>query len=246
MGRGRERLHERTSTGATEQPILPDEKNFESPRDMTLARFLDEAASGRPTPGGGAVAALAAALAASMAEMTLNFTVGRARFAAAEGRARALLADAAAMRRRLLELVEADMKAYGAVSAAQKLPKASAEEKATRAAAIREATRTALAPPLETVRIARRLAPLVEEVFAIGNPNLCGDTAGAAALLPAAARAAAVNVWANLSSLDGAEASAVGAEVAECLERVDAACDAVYVRGEASLCPKKKSGSTSR
>ena len=42
-----------------------------------LADFLNAAAAKQPTPGGGSIAALAGALAASMGEMVLNYSIGK-------------------------------------------------------------------------------------------------------------------------------------------------------------------------
>ena len=47
----------------------------------TTHEFLELAAARKPTPGGGGIAALSGALAAAMAEMTLNFTVGNRKYA---------------------------------------------------------------------------------------------------------------------------------------------------------------------
>ena len=43
----------------------------------TIEQFLDATAAKQPTPGGGSVTALAGALAASMGEMVLNYSVGK-------------------------------------------------------------------------------------------------------------------------------------------------------------------------
>ena len=43
----------------------------------TLADFLDATAARQPTPGGGAVTALAGVLAAAIGEMVLNYSVGK-------------------------------------------------------------------------------------------------------------------------------------------------------------------------
>ncbi len=45
--------------------------------ELTIKEFLEKTASGSPVPGGGSVAALSAALAASMTEMVANLTIGK-------------------------------------------------------------------------------------------------------------------------------------------------------------------------
>ena len=46
-------------------------------RTTRIDEFLDAAAAKRPAPGGGSVTALAGALAASMGEMVVNYSVGK-------------------------------------------------------------------------------------------------------------------------------------------------------------------------
>ena len=50
-------------------------------KDLTVEGFVDVTASDAPAPGGGSVSALAGALAAALAEMVANLTVGKAKYA---------------------------------------------------------------------------------------------------------------------------------------------------------------------
>src|SRR4051812_18812327 len=50
----------------------------------TIESFLAAAAAKQPAPGGGSVAALAGALAASMGEMVINYSLGKKNLAAYE------------------------------------------------------------------------------------------------------------------------------------------------------------------
>ncbi|MCX7597967.1 MAG: cyclodeaminase/cyclohydrolase family protein [Armatimonadetes bacterium] len=166
-------------------------------RDWTLAQYLGRLASDSPTPGGGSVAALVAALGAGLGPMVAAFTVGREKYAAVEQDMRAILAALEAGRQALLELVQADMDAYGGFRAAYSMPK----DDPGRPQAIQEALRASLAVPVavleESLKIARLLPDLVEK----GNPNLVSDAGCAAALLEGAALAAYMNVVVNLPSL---------------------------------------------
>ncbi len=47
---------------------------------LTIEEFLAKANSAEPVPGGGAIAALTGALASSMAQMALNFTIGKEKY----------------------------------------------------------------------------------------------------------------------------------------------------------------------
>src|SRR5688572_6926380 len=92
--------------------------------DRSLGEVLADFAAKTPTPGGGAAAALAGALGASLCLMAVRFSMGRkgmeARHAELKFAERAL----ATALDRLLPMAEKDCGAYDAVSAAYKLPKA--------------------------------------------------------------------------------------------------------------------------
>jgi methenyltetrahydrofolate cyclohydrolase len=170
-----------------------------------LENYLAAAASGEPTPGGGSVSALAGALGASMASMAANFTVGRKQYAAVEPEVRELLGKVEDLRRRLQELAQKDTEAYGAVSAAFKLPKASPEEKAARKSAIAAACRGAMAVPLDALRGCRETLLATRRLAELANPNLISDVGVAALLLEAAAGGSALNVAVNLPSIGDRE-----------------------------------------
>ena len=57
----------------------------------TIRRYVDDAASNQPTPGGGSIAALAGALGVSMGCMAANFTVGRKKFREVEPQVKEML-----------------------------------------------------------------------------------------------------------------------------------------------------------
>lgn len=62
-------------------------------KDLTVEGFVDVTASDAPAPGGGSVSALAGALAAALAEMVANLTVGKAKYAEVEGEMKELAAS---------------------------------------------------------------------------------------------------------------------------------------------------------
>jgi len=170
-----------------------------------LESYLDAAAAGQPTPGGGSVSALAGALGAAMAAMAANFTVGKKQFAAVEPEVKGLLGKIEAARRRLQDLAQKDTEAYAAVSAAFKMPRNTADEKAARKQAIAAACRGAMAVPLEALRGCREVLVASRRLVELANPNLITDVGVAALLLEAAAAGAALNVAVNLPTMGDAE-----------------------------------------
>lgn len=163
-----------------------------------LPAFLEALGSSAPTPGGGAASALVGAIASALAEMVAQLTTGRPKFAAAQERVDDILTRTRATRVELLRLMDEDAAAYGAVSAAYKLPKSSTGERATREEAIQHALVAAMQPPLHTMERGCEVLSLAQEMAAIGNPSVASDAGCAAIFGEAAVRAAGLNVLANV------------------------------------------------
>src|SRR3954452_4495031 len=92
---------------------------------QTINDFLAAAAAKQPTPGGGSIAALAGALAASMGEMVLNYSVTKKSLAQFEPELKEALAEFTRARQLLLQLMIEDQVAYEALTTARKLPETS-------------------------------------------------------------------------------------------------------------------------
>lgn len=193
--------------------------------DTTLSAFLASLGSSAPAPGGGAASALAGALAASLAEMVAQLTAGRPKYAAVDERVRVMIAHLQTARARLVQLMADDERAFQAVSAAYKLPKADEAERASREAAIQRALGAAMQPPLAVMSTVCDVLALAEEIARIGNGTVVSDAGCAAILGEAAVRAAALNVLANVVLLrDQAAAADARQQVADVEARALALC----------------------
>jgi len=167
--------------------------------DEPLKKYLDEAASGASTPGGGSVAALAGALGAALTSMVCNFTVGKKKYADVEAEVSQILCEAEELRGKLQDLMVEDTQAYGQVSAAYGMPRETAEEKAARSEAIQKALKVAMQAPLEAAVCCHRVLKLNEPLVEKGNQNLISDVGVAVLLAESAMRSAILNVEINLS-----------------------------------------------
>jgi glutamate formiminotransferase/formiminotetrahydrofolate cyclodeaminase len=183
----------------------------------SVSSFLASVASSTPTPGGGSVVAHVGALGAALAHMVAGLTIGRKKYAAVEGEMREIADRAAALGSRLAQLVEADARAYGAVSAAYKMAKEPAEAAAARQRAIEQALIGAAEVPLETARLCGEVVELAAAVAARGNTNAVSDAGVAALLADAACRGAAYNVRINVAALPD---RAAGASLADEAQRI--------------------------
>ena len=194
---------------------------------QTIEGFLDGLASESPTPGGGAVAALAGAAGSALISMVCNLTIGKPGYEEAEERARGILASAEHARGAFLEFADVDATAFDGVMAAFRMPKGTDAEKAARSQAIQRGYEEAAAPPLEIARLAAAQMELARETTEIGNANAASDGACAAQSLSAAVWSATYNVEINASALkDPSKAKALRDDVAALRTRAQALLDA--------------------
>ena len=163
--------------------------------------FLEDLASGQPTPGGGSAAAFSAAEAAALTAMVGRVTQGKKKCESVEAEAKEIVAKSEALRQRLTEAIKEDAKAFDELMAAFRLPKETEEEKAARARAIYETSINAAQAPLVTARMALDVLGLADRIAQIGNLNAITDAATAGALSRAAVSAAGANVRVNLANM---------------------------------------------
>ncbi|MBL8980171.1 MAG: cyclodeaminase/cyclohydrolase family protein [Gemmatimonadetes bacterium] len=182
---------------------------------QTLDEFLATVADGTPSPGGGAAAAVTAALAAALAAM-----VGRLALARAEETRRAglnqLVQDADALRHQLVELAARDAAAYAAVLEARRSHEGGeAARDARLMAAWREATRV----PATVIRLTREVAMLARRAAREGPASAQGDALMAALLAAAVAAGSHINLRLNLQAAGRPEDLRVLADQSEILLR---------------------------
>ncbi len=170
-----------------------------------VRQYLDQLASGAPTPGGGSAAGLAGAMAAGLLTMSAHFTIGRERYTAYQEAAAMVLTVAESLRDALQQLMEEDAEAYAQYGAAMSLPKGTDEEKRVRHQALQEATRASALAPMAISRHCCQLLELAGVLAANCNPNLVSDVVVATELALSAFRSAVLNVRLNLRYLDDAE-----------------------------------------
>lgn len=169
--------------------------------EQRVIDFVAATASKEPTPGGGAVAALTAATGAALAEMVANLTFGKKGYEAVQTEMEELQAKAEAIRKRMLELSQADADVFNIFMNALGLPKNTDEEKAARTAAIQQAYKDAAMVPFEIGELANQIFDLAELASRKGNQNLITDGIIAAINARAAVKSAFLNVRINLSGI---------------------------------------------
>ena len=183
-------------------------------RNRTIGTYLDELASPSPAPGGGSVAGLVAALAASLGQMVANLTI-QSSPSPTMAEAASNLAGATES---LLASAEQDETCYPAYLAASRLPKSTPEEKAIRRQSMQDAIIYAAEVPLGLATTAATVLELLEPVAREGTSHASSDTAIAVNLAEAAVFAALSNVRANIPLIKHTETSERFGSAADLLE----------------------------
>ena len=165
--------------------------------------FLDRLADGSPAPGGGAAAALQAALGAALVAMVARCTPAE-RFPQASPHASEIARLADTARTHCRDAAVADEKAFAQVASAYRLPRDVEEQRLDRAAAIQEAMEHATRPPLDVIEQSERIADLAERLLPIANPNALADLATGVEAVRSACAASRLTVETNVAAIDDA------------------------------------------
>ena len=213
--------------------------NKDSMTQMTLVDFLELTASDAPAPGGGSVAALAAALGAALGKMVLCLSYGKKSYEALPEETRKSLEaagdDLVELRGRFLGLIDKDTEAFMGYMKALKMPKATDDEKAARSAALAAAALASTRAPLDTVETCVDCARLLPQIAEFGNKNAVTDAGVASLMCRAACESAIFNVKINLPSVkDEAFVKEAGERCDKALKEIDklnaSICKTVYSR----------------
>lgn len=174
-------------------------------KDMGLKEFIAQTASNEPVPGGGSIAALSGSIAASLAEMVANLTIGKKKYVEVEEEMKVVQVKLEKLRFEFLEMIDKDANSFDLVMQAFKLAKETDEEKAIRTQKIQEGLKVAALSPLEIARKAFEMMELCEVVVNKGNKNAVTDGMVAAMMARTSVLSAILNVRINLSSIKDEE-----------------------------------------
>ena len=181
--------------------------------NLSCEAFLEDLAGSAPAPGGGGAAALVGAAGAALGNMVGSLTVGKKKYAAVEADILVLNRRAAALRKQLEGLVQADADAFIPLAAAYKLPKETPEQQAHKAAVLEAALEGACAVPLEIMSACCEGIALAAEYAEKGSVMAVSDAGCAALFCKAALQAAGLNVSINTRLMaDNARAAALNAQ----------------------------------
>lgn len=195
---------------------------------LGVYKFTEALMSKAPTPGGGGTAALIGSLAAALAAMATNLTIGKKKFLPFEQDHLYIIAETNTLRLRLLELMEEDAAAFEPLSRVYSLDKNSpgyAEKLTT-------ATLDACRAPFGMMECCCRLIVLLEELREKCSVLLLSDVGCAALAARCALESASMNVFVNTRMIpDNEEAASMSdkanAMLQDYIPRAQAVADSV-------------------
>lgn len=161
-------------------------------KDQKIGEFLDSVASKTPTPGGGAVAAVTGAMAASLVEMVCNLTIGKKNYPDVQDEMIRVAERASELSQELLDLADRDSEAFEKVMTAYRT-----EDKDK----IKGTLLTAIEVPQKVAELCENVRELAEIVAELGNTNAHSDAMSAEHLAFAAIQSATENVEINKKSI---------------------------------------------
>lgn len=151
-------------------------------KNKSIKKYLDDLSSKKPAPGGGSAAALSGALGCALLSMVANFTIGKPKYRKYEREIKKILASAERARKRFLELMDLDAKAYSRF--------AKARDKKAKQRTKKESQRVVK----EIVALCYKAIQFCPPLVGKGNVYLINDVLAAAELLAAGFNSALINV----------------------------------------------------
>lgn len=165
--------------------------------------FIAATAAKQSTPGGGSVAAVVGALGVALAEMTLNFTRGKKKYAEHEPLYEEVGGRFAKARALFGQLMTDDMEAFTLYQQAQKMPDGTDKDQA-----MDVATASAVNVPRETAKLTLAMMEDMHRLAGKANPYLISDLVAGAALAVAVTKLCDYNVRVNLAYVKDQDAAA--------------------------------------
>ena len=191
---------------------------------QSINDFVASLASKQPTPGGGAVAGLLAALSTSLGQMVLAYTDGRGKYAEHEELHKEIVCILLKASTEALRLANADADAYGALNELWKLEKHDPK----RIEAWDDALENAIQVPFQIMELSERILVALQTIKGKTNAMLVSDLIIAGILAESSARSARLNVAINVSQMEeGVAKNSLQAKAAALLASCISVCASI-------------------
>lgn len=197
--------------------------------ELSLEKFSAEVAAKKSMPGGGSVAAYAAALSSSLASMVGNFTIGKKKYIQYDEDIKRILEEAETLENEALKLVDDDVKAFLPLADAYKMPSDTDEEKELKNEVMQRCLKEAATVPLNLMKLCEKILELHEELLEKGSKMLISDVGVGVTMLKSAVMSAKLNVLINIEYIDDLNfVDEYLGEMNRIEKKVGSRCDYIY------------------
>ena len=194
-------------------------------QEKNLMEFTTELASKAAVPGGGGASALVGAVGVALGNMVGSLTVGKKKYADVEEEIKGLMAQAEALRVKMLDLIEADAACFAPLAKAYGIPK----DDPDRDTIMEEALKHACSVPMDIMRTVCEAIDLMVEFAKKGSALAISDAGCGAVCCKAALQGASLNVFINTKSMqDRTYAESLEAEANGLLEKYCQLADEIF------------------
>lgn len=195
--------------------------------ERTVNGFLEELASGAPTPGGGGASAICGAIAAALGSMVGNLTSGKKKYAEYQEEIEETIAKCGELVKEFEDLARRDEEVFAPLAKAYSIPK----DQEGRDEILEGVLKDASTAPYEIVVKANETAKILERLAVIGSRLAISDVGVAAAACGTAAKGAAMNVYINTKSMkDRVYAEDLNRKTDSLVDETAEICDKVYTQ----------------
>lgn len=194
-------------------------------KDRTVDVFLEELASGSPTPGGGGASAVCGAIAAALGSMVGNLTSGKKKYAEYQEEIEVAIEKCGSLVKEFESLGKKDEEVFEPLAKAYSIPK----DQEGRDEILEGVLKDASTAPFEVVEKAYETALVLARLAVIGSRLAISDVGVAASACETAAKGAAMNVYINTRSMkDRVYAEDLNRRTDELVEQTSGICCKVY------------------
>ena len=169
--------------------------------DMNLKSFINNISRETPTPGGGSVSALSAALGAALTSMVANLTYSKKGYESNRNMHIKRSEICQELLNEAMIMIDEDSRSYDEVINAFRLPKKNSEEIKIRQESIYTATKNAAKSPLNILKLANKIIEQTYKITINGNINSISDSGVANDMILASANGAIYNILINIKDL---------------------------------------------
>jgi len=197
--------------------------------ELSIKEFLDLLYSKSPSPGGGGVASLCAAMACGLCGMVANLTYGKKKYKVYENDLQQILDKSYKLMNKCVEFITQDAKNFMPLAEAYGLPAQNEEQKKYKNDVIQSALKLAVSTPVDCIKTSCEIITMLYELTKKGSILTISDVGVGTACAQAAIKSAWVTVLINLNLMDDYDYVAkLRTEMQSIIDKTDADCAKIY------------------